>query len=115
MTLPDGVGPHEGQEFDLMRKGRKNVALFYDFEPEGLNDFLIEGFCLLQFPHHVFQGEITFSRIVFRCGFDEDALRLKTIITDGSTEIDRRREHEIGKILSYSTSEVEAYLAHVGR
>lgn len=29
MILPDGIGPHEGREFDLMRAGRKAVALFF--------------------------------------------------------------------------------------
>lgn len=33
---PDGVGPHEGREFHLMRKGEKDVALFFELKPDGL-------------------------------------------------------------------------------
>lgn len=50
VPLPDGVGPHEGREFDLMRNGKKSVALFNEVKPEGLRKMLEDGFCLLKFP-----------------------------------------------------------------
>lgn len=81
--LPDGIGPHEGQEFALMRAGQKNVALFFELEPEGLNDMLQDGFCLLH------------------------------LIEAPSRGFDPRREHEIGRILSYHPDQVETFLRHV--
>ncbi|MFT6103611.1 MAG: hypothetical protein ACJA1E_000023 [Paracoccaceae bacterium] len=110
--LPEGVGPHEGQEFDLMRKGKKDVALFFELIPEGLDGILKDGCCLLEFPQFEHQGQTIFTRIVFRAGFEVDATRLKEIITDNAKGINPSREHEIGKILSYTPQQVDAYIRH---
>ena len=111
-SLPKGIGPHEGIEFDLLRGGKKNVALFFEIEPDGLEKILEEGFCLLQFRQFEMKGVIYFTRIVFRDGYENDALRLKTIVSERPKKICSEREHEIGRILSYSYEEVEAFLRH---
>jgi hypothetical protein len=110
--LPDGIGPHEGQEFDLMRKGGKDVALFFELRPDGLDGILKDGFCLLKFPQFEHKGQTIFTRIVFRPGFEVDAIRLKEIVMDNSKGIQPKREHEIGKILSYTPAQVAAYIKH---
>lgn len=110
--LPEGVGPHEGQEFDLMRKGEKDVALFFELRPDGLDEILKDGFCLLKFPQFEHKGQTIFTRIVFRQGFEADAIRLKEIVMDNSKGIQPEREHEIGKILSYTPAQVAAYIKH---
>ena len=53
VDLPEGIGPHEGCEFDLMRQGDKHVALFFELEPAGLKGILCEGFKLLKFRQFV--------------------------------------------------------------
>ncbi|MFE3837471.1 hypothetical protein [Pseudogemmobacter sonorensis] len=112
-VLPQGVGPHEGREFALMREGRKNVALFSEIEPEGLEEILAEGFCLFKFPQFSLRDRVFFAWIVFRDGFEGDALRLRQLLKPGMPGIDPAREHEIGRILSYSEEEVEAFLRHL--
>ncbi len=111
--LPDGIGPHEGQEFALMRAGQKNVALFFELEPCGLDDMLQDGFCLLQVPQLAHQGRMIFTRIVFRPGFAPDAFRLLHLIEAPSRGFDPKQEHEIGRILSYRPDQVETFLRHV--
>lgn len=79
----------------------------------GLTKMLEDGFCLLKFPYFVHNKQTYFSWIVFREGFESDALRLKALVKQDTSGIDPTREHEIGEILSYSKVEVDAYLRHV--
>lgn len=62
--LPEDIGPHEGKEFMLMRAGEKDVALFFEIEPEELTEVLSEGFCMLKFPQFEHLGA-TFLHGVF--------------------------------------------------
>lgn len=110
--LPDGVGPHEGIEFELMREGKKNVALFFELKPDGLESILADGFIMLQFAQFTHKDKTYFTRIVFRSGFETEAIRLKEIVTDSSQGIDPDREHEIGRILSYKPEQVDAFINH---
>ena len=113
--VPEGVGPHEGREFDLMRAGQKDVAFFTDWDPPGLDEILAEGFCLLKFRALVHEGKPIFSHILFRPGFEQSAIRLKEMVEEEGTGFVPEREHEIGRILGYTVEEVEAFLAHVTR
>ena len=111
--LPDGIGAHEGREFDLMRRGHKDVALFFELEPEGLEAMLGEGYILLKFRQFVHQGLVYFTCIVFRPGFEAAAMRLKHLVEDKAHGLDPAKEQEIGKILGYTPEQVQAYLDHV--
>lgn len=113
--LPEGVGPHEGREFDLIRAGKKDIALFLDWEPEGLEDIMADGFCLLQYGQRTPQGKTYFTRIVFREGYETQALRLKSLTQSPEAGWNDSREHEIGRILGYRIEEVEAFLKHTRR
>jgi hypothetical protein len=112
VALPDGVGPHEGCEFDLMRAGKKDVSYFCEIEPEGLEDMLREGFCLLKFKQFQYDEIAILGWIVFREGWETEAMRLKEILTDGRKGIHSEREHEIGRLLSYTEKQVEAFISH---
>ena len=109
---PEGIGPHEGHEFDLMRKGTKDVALFFEIQPDGLDDILAEGFALLKFPQFEHGGIMYYTRIVYRMGFEGAALRLRGLVEVAPAGIDVTREHEIGKILSYTPDQVDAFIDH---
>ena len=110
--LPTGIGPHDGREFMLMRDGKKNVALFFEVAPEGLDAILSDGFNLLLFRQFEHQGRVFFTRIVFRDGYGAAALRLKDLVQRDSRGVDPAREHEIGEILSYRREDVDAFIAH---
>ena len=113
MTLPIGVGPHEGIEFDLMRVDKKDVALFFDYEPDWLHDALAQGFEVILFADTLINGQLAFTRIIYRKGFESAAMRLKHLIQIEAKGFDPEREHEIGAILSYSKCDVDAFLAQV--
>ena len=110
--IPFGIGPHEGQEFLLMREGKKDVALFFELEPDGLDLILAEGFNLLMFQQFSHLGITYFTRIVFRNGHESAAMRLKEIVQEDCRCVDPEREHEIGQILSYTREQVDAYIGH---
>lgn len=113
-NFPVGIGPHEGNEVDLMRRGEKHVAMFDGYEPEGLEELLADGGfgCftdrrrLLDFSHDVL--------FVFRDGHEAAARRLCAITRDPPKGFQPDHEHEVGRILGYSPEQVEAFLAHVG-
>ncbi|WP_420337164.1 hypothetical protein [Roseibium sp.] len=109
---PVDIGPHEGLEFALMRAGEKNVALFFEIEPGGLDEILSEGYCLVQFRQFLHEGRTYFTRIVFREGFEADEMRLKQLVSDKTKGIVPAREHEIGKILSYTPDKVNSFIRH---
>lgn len=113
--LPKDIGPHDGREFSLMWEGKKNVALFFEVEPEGIEDLLEDGFVLLKFLQFTHQSKTYFTRIIFRRGYEADALRLKEIVSCDTKGVDEQREHEIGKILSYTPDQVDAYIHHLRR
>lgn len=108
--IPFRIGPHEGHEFSLMREGKKNVALFFELEPNGLDLILAEGFNLLMFRQFSHLGTTFFTRIVFRNGHEAAAIRLKEIVQEDCKRVDPEREHEIGQILSYTREHVDAYI-----
>ena len=111
MSLPDEIGPHEGIEFELMKKGKKNLALFIDYEPPELQDFLSDEFKLLKFAQTTSDGVSYITRIVFRHGYDIQAARLQILLKLKINGISPRREHEIGKLLSYTPEQVNAFIA----
>ena len=113
VTLPDGIGPHEGREFTLMRAGSKHVALFFELEPDGLDEILEDGFELLKFPQFVHKDTVYFTWIVFRPSYGEAALRLKHLVTAPSKSLDPVKEHEIGAILGYQRKDVDSFINHV--
>ena len=110
--LPNDIGPHEGIEFDLMRAGQKHVALFFELEPDGLDGILADGYNLLKFRQFMHDDTPYFAWIVFRDGYGGDAELLKTILLDGTRGIVPAREHDIGRLLGYTTTQVDAFIKH---
>ena len=39
-NLPEGIGPHEGRELELMQAGAKDLALFVELKPDGFESFV---------------------------------------------------------------------------
>lgn len=115
MTLPAGIGPHEGREFDLMRARRKAVALFYELEPEGLAEMSADpSFSVLQFPSPKIAGISCPYWIVFHTDAEAQAKRLKALVLAPKTGWVAEHEREVGRILGYDEADIDAFIAHVG-
>ncbi|MEY4983893.1 MAG: hemocin immunity protein [Pseudomonadota bacterium] len=113
--FPEGVGPHEGRELDLMRLRQKDVAMFVGYEPEGLDAFLSEGgFASFSDTRHV--GDNRYPVLfVYRDGYEAAARRLCDLTRNPPKGFEADHEHEVGRILGYTTQQVEAFLAHARR
>jgi hypothetical protein len=115
MTLPSGIGPHEGREFELMRAGAKDVAYFFELEPKGLAEISADpSFLAMVFQSCELHGISVPCWIAYRVGFEKQAQRLKSLVLDPSTGWHKAREYEIGRILGYRDEDIEAFVAHVG-
>ena len=113
--IPAGVGPHEGIEFDLMRSGKKHIALFYELEPDGLATFLKDDtFECFSFMSPEKQGISVPVWIVFRKTHQAKAISLRklyeaTTIAPWSPD----NERKIGGLLGYKAKDIETYIKHV--
>jgi hypothetical protein len=115
MTLPEGIGPHEGLEFDLMRAGRKAVALFYELEPEGLAEISADpSFSCLRFSAVQKRGISVPVWIVFHKNAEVQAKQLKALVQQPPNGWKTAHEREVGRILGYNEADIDAFIAHVG-
>lgn len=108
--LPDGIGPHEGREYELMMNGKKHVAIFTEVVP-----FLFvsnpQSLPIRWIDHHETNGIIFYMP-----GYEEDAADLSALMTRAMklTTFSPEIERMIGRILGYSEQEIESFVTHVG-
>lgn len=113
MSLPSGIGPHEGIEFDLLIAGRKNVALFFDYEPDGVSAFSDSEEYVVERHRAIHKNGLPYTvLIIYRVGYEGDAHKLISYALDQSSKFDPDRERDIGRILSYADWEIEAFIEH---
>lgn len=114
--LPEGIGPHEGREFELMQDGAKDLALFVELKPDGFESFVEQSsFAAIEFVSPPKMGISVPVWIVWRLGFENEATQLReeyetATVGDWSTD----RERRIGRLLGYSSSDIEVYIRHAG-
>lgn len=105
-SIPDGVGPHEEKELELMLAGKKHIAMlecvYEEFEP-----YLRQG----RFKH---LAHDEYTHIIYVPDYEQEAQDFIRLIDES-----RRRgfvadlERKIGRALGYSEQEIEAYLRHI--
>jgi len=120
--VPDGVGPHELRELDLMLAGEKPLAMFVDEDP---GNFIIPE---ADFDPHVQAGTFIKGEAVYRKpdisyaprhvyfalpseGWRIDAMHaINEAICTGRRKATDEDEREIGRLLGYSRAQVQAFL-----
>jgi hypothetical protein len=124
-SLPEGIGPHEGKELELMLKGEKPLAMFYGMGPD------IDLFPIKDFQPHVANGSIITKRYDFKeygtplgelDGLElyyalpdevwriDEMHRIRTEIANKTRKSDDDTEILIGKLLGYTEWEINQYL-----
>jgi hypothetical protein len=115
VSLPIGIGPHEGREFDLMRTGAKDVAYFSEIEPEGLAEISANPlFLTMTFRSREILGISVPCWIICRQGCAAQAKRLKELVLNPPAKWNAHYEREVGRILGYRDCDIDAFIAHVG-
>lgn len=122
IVLPEGVGPHEGRELELMLAGRKPLAAFTDTIPTSFE--IPEA----AFAPHVAAGAIVRREHVYRMpGERYDTRKVYFALPDQAWRIDAlvaieqpiftgarpatdTDEIETGRLLGYAEEEISVYL-----
>ncbi len=121
--LPDGIGPHEGRELELMLSGEKPLAMFNDDLPDGMEPPEIA------FDPYVVMGRFVKAEFVLPVpAFPDPGLRYYFYALPGEEwrvgrliEIERgffeddvkttpELETEIGRLLGYNEADIELFV-----
>ncbi|MFX5094466.1 hemin receptor [Acinetobacter baumannii] len=112
------LGPHEGQELELLLSGKKSIAYFYELLP-------------IEFIKHLEQGSLSmiskdietslslpFSiMLIYKDTSLADLNELMLCIENSlkETQLEDRLEldRRIGQLLGYSTQDIEFYIQHI--
>lgn len=121
IELPDGIGPHEGRELELMLAGEKPVAVFGDSVTPtfdwGEADWLphVDAGRFIKTCQIVTKLGIDL-RLVYFCQPDQVASveELQKINADlcVNPRFDPAMEQRIGELLGYEAWQIDAYIAH---
>jgi hypothetical protein len=124
LDLPEGVGPHEGRELELMLAGVKPMAMFSGGPGECIADFYRED----EFMVHVRKGAISrrdetyfIKSLSASSRYIYYALANETWRVDKMHELQREfaateiwtedRDREVGRLLGYTESEITTFLS----
>ena len=112
------LGPHEGQELELLLSGKKPIAYFYELLP-------------IEFIKHLEQGSLSmiskdietslpfpFSiMLIYKDASLADLNELMLCIENSlkATQLEERLEldRRIGQLLGYSVQDIEYYVQHI--
>jgi len=98
------LGPHEGQELELLLSGKKPIAYFYELLP-------------IEFIKHLEQGSLSMisKDIETSLPFPLNELMLCIENSLKATQLEERLEldRRIGQLLGYSVQDIEFYVQHI--
>lgn len=121
--LPEGIGPHEGKELELMLQGQKPMAFFSDTIP-----------CSIQLPEaefrpHIESGEfsfvektyqfakdpnITIRHLYYACKGEEwridELIEINEAIYSGQRKVTDEDERRTGYLLGYTDKQVSTFI-----
>ncbi|WP_336081727.1 hypothetical protein [Thalassospira sp. CH_XMU1448-2] len=122
LTLPPGIGPHEGRELELMLADSKPMAMFSD--ALNVSDYFPDA----DFAPHVAAGTIIrVEEIIPRPPFEmrylffalpgeewriEEALIMSRNLCAGTVEDHEADSARMGKLLGYSLEDISVFLNH---
>jgi hypothetical protein len=125
-AAPEGIGPHEDRELELMLAGTKPLAMFgdalgssYAFPEADFAPYVADGTVVRREMIYRPQGQSIPTRYVyFACAGEEwriDAMhRIHERIFERGEGTSAETEREIGQLLGYAESEINAWLTWIG-
>ncbi len=120
--LPEGIGPHEEKELELMLAGEKPLAMFSDVVPASFDwgedrfePYVAEGqFIKMEFFLDKPEHNLTFRFVYFALPGEEWRIeKLHTInasIFIGTKEPVKEDDVETGRLLGYNEQEIQIFL-----
>ncbi|MFL9497862.1 hemin receptor [Acinetobacter baumannii] len=112
------LGPHEGQELELLLSGHKSIALFYDLLPTEFVKHLEQGSLSMLSKDIETSLSLPFSiMLIYKDASLADLNELMLCIEKSlkETQLEDRLEldRRIGQLLGYSTQDIEFYIQHI--
>ncbi|AIL78147.1 MULTISPECIES: hypothetical protein [Acinetobacter] len=112
------LGPHEGQELELLLSGHKSIALFYELLPIEFIKHLEQGSLSMLSKDIETSLSLPFSiMLIYKDASLADLNELMLCIEKSlkETQLEDRLEldRRIGQLLGYSTQDIEFYIQHI--
>ncbi|CAP00698.1 hemin receptor [Acinetobacter baumannii] len=112
------LGPHEGQELELLLSGHKSIALFYDLLPTEFVKHLEQGTLTMLSKDIETSLSLPFSiMLIYKDASLADLNELMLCIERSlkATQLEERLEldRRIGQLLGYSVQDIEFYIQHI--
>ncbi|EJB8481109.1 hemin receptor [Acinetobacter baumannii] len=112
------LGPHEGQELELLLSGHKSIALFYDLLPTEFVKHLEQGSLSMLSKDIETSLSLPFSiMLIYKDASLADLNELMLCIERSlkATQLEERLEldRRIGQLLGYSIQDIEFYIQHI--
>ncbi len=112
------LGPHEGQELELLLSGHKSIALFYDLLPTEFVKHLEQGSLSMLSKNIETSLSLPFSiMLIYKDASLADLNELMLCIENSlkATQLEERLEldRRIGQLLGYSVQDIEFYIQHI--
>lgn len=112
------LGPHEGQELELLLSGHKSIALFYDLLPTEFVKYLEQGTLTMLSKDIETSLPVPFSiMLIYKdaslADLNELVLCIEKSIKETQLEDRLALDRRIGQLLGYSAQDIEFYIQHV--
>ncbi|MFV5630591.1 hemin receptor [Acinetobacter oleivorans] len=112
------LGPHEGQELELLLSGEKSIALFYDLLPVSFLKHLEHGTLSMLSKDIETSLPLPFSiMLIYKdaalADLNELMICIETLFKETNFEKCIELERRIGQLLGYSAQDIEFYIQHI--
>ncbi|MBE2165683.1 hemin receptor [Acinetobacter oleivorans] len=112
------LGPHEGQELELLLSGEKPIALFYDLLPVEFLKHLEQGTLSMLSKDIETSLSLPFSiMLIYKdaslADLNELMICIETLFKETNFEKCIGLERRVGQLLGYSAQDIEFYIQHI--
>lgn len=112
------LGPHEGQELELLLSGEKSIAYFYEILPISFLKHLEQGTLSMLSKDIETSLPLPFSiMLIYKdaalADLNELMMCIETLFKETNFEKCIELERRIGQLLGYSAQDIEFYIQHI--
>jgi len=112
------LGPHEGQELELLLASKKPIALFYDLLPVSFLKHLEQGTLSMLSKDIETSLPLPFSiMLIYKdaslADLNELMMCIETLFKETNFEKCIELERRVGQLLGYSAQDIEFYIQHL--
>ncbi|MDR6798367.1 hemin receptor [Acinetobacter calcoaceticus] len=112
------LGPHEGQELELLLSGEKSIAYFYEILPVSFLKYLEQGTLSMLSKDIETSLPLPFSiMLIYKdaslADLNELMMCIETLFKETNFEKCIKLERRFGQLLGYSEQDIQFYIEHI--